>query len=110
MLHEELRPPAPSKEIEELGRREAELDRAIQQSRGALQRASSEEREKLRAEIAEQVKGQFQVRQDLRRLVLQRIKQDVERLEASIQRREEGKAGLIERRIQDLLGEGGDDF
>lgn len=109
-LHDELRPTPPGEEMEAMGKKEMEIDREIRELRGLFGRAATTEKESLRQRITEKVKEQFQSRQDLRRAVLERIKQDLDRLDSSIKKREEGRDGLIDRRVQEILGDGAVDF
>jgi hypothetical protein len=109
-LHDELRPMPPGKEVEEKAAKESQIEHEIRRLREGFGRAGTEEKEKLRAQIIEKVKEQFESRQDLRRAVLDRIRQDLERIETSIKKREEGRDGLIEKRIQEIVGDGSVDF
>jgi hypothetical protein len=110
VLHDELRPTPPGKEVEELARKEVEIDREIHRLKRDWSQASSDQKELIKNQIVERVKAQFQARQDLRRFVLDRIRQDVDRLDTSIKKREEARDNLIQRRIGEILGDGSAEF
>ena len=110
VLHDELRPSPPGKEAEELAHKEVGIEREIHRLKRDWSQAVSDQKEPIKEQIIAKVKEQFQARQDLRRFVLDRIRQDVDRLDTSIKKREEARDSLIQRRIGEILGDGAAEF
>jgi hypothetical protein len=74
---------------------------------------AGEPQQRIRDELATVVKEQFEVRSQLRTLELQRMERELqrlqetlERLQAEVERREHERESIIQRRIDQLLGEG----
>ncbi len=74
---------------------------------------AGEPQQRIRDELAAVVKEQFEVRSQLRTFELQRIERDLqrlhetlERLQAELERRAHERESIIQRRIDQLLGEG----
>jgi hypothetical protein len=65
----------------------------------------SAEKEKLKKELAEQVAKHFDVRQKKRELELKRFAEHLERMKASIAKRQEAKESIIKERVDELTGE-----
>ena len=67
--------------------------------------ASAEEAERVKDKIAELVREHFDVRQERRELELNHLRERLEQLEQSIERRNEARDEIISRRIAELTGE-----
>lgn len=115
-------PPAPDEfapRVQELHRRHDELEMRSRElgercRRARIDQAPPEERERLRAELERTVNEQFDVRTELRHIDLQRIERELQRLHERVEslrreleRRQRERGAIIERRIDQLLGEEG---
>jgi hypothetical protein len=67
-------------------------------------RASSDERTKLKQQLAETVNKHFNVRQQRRTLELKRLEGQLQELRATIDRREKARKEIVEKRVFELLG------
>ncbi len=101
---------------EELGQRSAEFVRRYRESRERPEE-SREERDSLRRRIEETVEEHFNVRAELRAHELRRVEAEldhlremVERIRDEVERRAQARGSIIERRLQQLLGEEGSDW
>jgi hypothetical protein len=102
---------------EELERRTQELARRYDELRERPEPELGEQRDELRRQIAEVVEEHFSVRSELRKLELRRVEGEldrlremVERIRDDIERREQARGAIIERRLRQLLGEEGSDW
>jgi hypothetical protein len=68
------------------------------------QRASKEDREKIKKEVTEVVNKQFEVRQQRRALELKRLEEELKRLRTIVEQRAKSRESLIEKRVADLIG------
>jgi len=115
-------PPGPDEffpRVQELQKRHEQLEMRSRElaehlRAGRFEPVPPEERERLRAELERTVNEQFDVRTELRRIDLERIERDLQRLHERVdslrrelERRQRERAGIIERRIQQLLGDEG---
>lgn len=85
------------KEDRDLGRQSHEL--AMQ-----YRRAPSDQREKLKQQIADLVGKHFDVRQQRRALELKRLESELQRLRDLADRRANAKKELVEKRVSELVG------
>jgi hypothetical protein len=74
--------------------------------------APPEERERARDELAAVVNEQFEVRSELRKVELERVERELQKLRQvmenihhDLEQRERDRESIIQRRIQQLLGE-----
>jgi hypothetical protein len=115
-------PPVPDEffpRVQELQKRHEQLEMRSRElaerlRAGRVEPVSPEDRERLRAELERTVNEQFEVRTELRRIDLERIERELQRLHERVEslrreleRRERERGGIIERRIQQLLGDEG---
>jgi septum formation topological specificity factor MinE len=91
------------KQDRELGSRSDELA-------AKYRRASQAEQEQLKKDIEETVNKHFDVRQQRRKLQLDRMQKELERLRAEIDHRTEQRGTLVKSRVQELLGDNGPGF
>ena len=107
-------PPARVRELEEQHERlEVQShDLAARLRELRAQEREPEEQQRLREELAGVVKQQFEVRSELRRAELERVQRELsrlqgalEKLERELQQREKERESIIERRLQQLVGE-----
>lgn len=101
---------------EELEQRSAELVRRYRELRGRPEE-SREERDAVRRRIEEAVEEHFNVRTELRshelrrvELELDHLREMVERIRGDVERREQARGSIIERRLQQLLGQEASDW
>jgi DNA-directed RNA polymerase specialized sigma24 family protein len=73
-------------------------------------RASQDEKEKLMKEVVETVNKHFEVRQQRRKLTLDRMQKELERLRGEIEHRNSLRETLVKGRVQELIGDGGPGF
>lgn len=67
--------------------------------------AKDDERKRLRDQIAELTTQQFDLRHQMRKVEIERIKKHLREVEAKVDKREKLKKGIIEKRITELLDE-----
>lgn len=68
-------------------------------------RAPTEERAKIKQQLTELAGKQFEVRQQRRLLELKRLEEEIKRLREAIDRRKEARDSLVNKRIQQLIGD-----
>ncbi len=68
-------------------------------------RAPTEERAKIKQQLTELAGKQFEVRQQRRLLELKRLEEEIKRLREAIDRRQEVRESLVNKRIQQLIGD-----
>ena len=66
------------------------------------------QKEALKKQIQEIVQKHFEVRQSRRELHLKRLQEELERFAGAMERRNEGRAEIVERRVAELTGETGE--
>jgi hypothetical protein len=82
-----------------------DLDRQALEKAGQLRNATSESRDKLKAELAEIVGKHFEARQKRRELQLKRMEEEIQRLRDAIQARNEAREDIVNKRITELTGD-----
>ena len=92
-------------ETEELNRNDAELEQKCAELASGLRRATKEERENLKKQLAEAVNKHFDVRQKRRALQLTRLEEELKRLREANQKRIEAREQLVNRRLAELMGQ-----
>jgi hypothetical protein len=99
-------PQKPDPEMEELLKKDAEMEAQAQALVGQWHEQKDEKaRGDLRSQVEKQAKEHFDLRQQRRELQLSRLEAQLERVRASIKKRSEVKDLIIQRRIARLLGE-----
>ena len=100
---------------EELERRSMETAHRFRELRGRDEPELQHERQELRRRIEETVEEHFNQRTELRRIELRRVEMELdrvremlERIRHDLERREGARGVIIERRLNQLLGEGGE--
>ncbi|HEV2971124.1 MAG TPA: hypothetical protein VGY55_14215 [Pirellulales bacterium] len=91
------------KQDRELGNRSDELA-------DKYRRASQADQLQIKKEIEETVNKHFDVRQQRRKLQLDRMQKELERLRTEIDHRTEQRETLVKSRVQELLGDNGPGF
>jgi hypothetical protein len=81
------------------------LDREAQALARQVRAAKSDEREKLRAELAVIVDKHFEVRQQRRELSLKRMEEELKRLREAIESRTKGREEIVQKRLTELIGD-----
>jgi hypothetical protein len=97
--------PPDDPEMRELVRKDFDTEREALELAGQYRRASGEEREKLKTQIAELVAKHFDIRQQRRKLQLKRMEEELSRLREAITKRDDASATLVKNRIAELIGE-----
>lgn len=94
----------------DLVEKDIKLERASMELAEQFRRAGPDRQEEIRRELTELVTQHFDVRQQRRELEIERFKEQLERLQASLKRRAESKETVIRQRVAQLLGEDVIDF
>jgi len=81
-----------------------DLDRQSRDLVLQYRKASSQERDKIKALVVETVNKHFDVRQQRRALELKRLEEELQRLRESVEHRAKARKELVEKRVSDLLG------
>ena len=81
------------------------LEREAQSLARQVRAAKSDEREKLRAELAVTVDKHFEVRQQRRELSLKRMEEELKRLREAIESRTKGREEIVQKRLTELIGD-----
>ena len=110
LFGDEIRPFPPDPEVLKLDSEEREIQKKLQRIRHDSRKPSSEVKEETRKEVLDLVTKQFDLRQQIRRKVFERIQKDSENIEASLQKREGQKQQLIDQRVKEILDPGAVDF
>jgi hypothetical protein len=97
----------PDPEMTELLKKEDELDSRANDLAAQYQRAGSAEKDKIQKQIEETVNKQFDVRQQRRKLQLDRMQKELEDLRTLYENKNTSRDSLIKGRVQQLLNGGG---
>ena len=89
----------------ELVQKDMRLERATREMSREFRQIDSAEREELKEELMSLVHNHFEVRQQLRELRLKRMREELNRLEDAIERRNEARDEIISRRMAELTGD-----
>ena len=95
-------------EMYELEKADQDLERQTSDLAQQYRRAPRQEREALKGKLKEVIEKHFQVRQSRRELHLKRLQEELEKLKQTIDRRNEVRKEIVERRIRELIGEQSD--
>jgi uncharacterized protein YPO0396 len=91
-------------------RTDIELDR---QSRDVAERfrgASKDEQTEIKKKLSEIVTKQFEARQERRTLELKHLEDEIKRIRESIDKRNQSKEQIVDRRVSELLGQDDNSF
>jgi hypothetical protein len=91
-------------EMFKLQRRDMELEQQSRQLAMQYQHASIEDRDKIKQEVVELVKKQFEVRQERHTLALKRLEDELKRLREIVDRRVKARQQIIDKRVSELIG------
>jgi hypothetical protein len=97
----------PDPEMTALLKKEDELDSRANDLAAQYQRAGSAEKDKIQKQIEETVNKQFDVRQQRRKLQLDRMQKELEGLRTLYENKNTSRDSLIKGRVQQLLNGGG---
>ena len=94
-------------EAEEFERaiKELEVERKTEEMAQTFERATPEERKKLLAELKDMLDQAFEMRQKAMKTEVEHLEREMRRLKTMVEKREQNKALIIDRRIQQLTGE-----
>jgi uncharacterized coiled-coil DUF342 family protein len=82
-----------------------DLDRQAVEKAGQLRNATSDTRDKVKAELAEIVGKHFEARQKRRELQLKRMEEEIQRLREAIGTRNDAREEIVNKRITELTGD-----
>jgi hypothetical protein len=92
-------------EMHQLVQQDFELEEKSFELSTKIRSAKAEEREKLRGELKVTVDDHFKVRQARRELQLKRMEEELKRLRAAIESRNQSRDEIIAKRLTELIGE-----
>jgi hypothetical protein len=91
-------------EMYELEKSDADLERQTHELSQRLRSTPRDQREALEKQIAEVVEKHFDVRQSRRQLQLKRLQEELEQLRTAIDRRNQIRTEIVQRRVAELTG------
>ena len=97
-------------EMFKLFQQEAELDRETRQLAGEFREAPTDKKDEVKKKLQETVAKHFEVRQQRRAMELKRLETELTRLRDSIEKRNQEKQQIIDRRVSELLGQEDNQF
>jgi hypothetical protein len=97
-------------ETEKLMRTDMELDRQSRDLAEHFRGAAKDEQAEIKKKLAEVVTKQFEARQERRTLELKRLEDEIKRIRESIDKRNQGKEQIVDRRVSELLGQDDNSF
>jgi hypothetical protein len=92
-------------EMEKLMQTDFNLDRESRELAGHYRQASKDTQEEIKKKLKEVVAKQFEARQERRTLELKRLEDEIKRIRESIDKKNSGKQQIVDRRVNELLGE-----
>jgi len=110
VIRDEIRPLPPDPEVFKLNADEREIQHKLDRLKRDAGKAGGEISEATKKEVTELVTKQFDLRQQIRRKLLERIQKDSKKIEESLQKREGQKQQLINERVSEILDPGAVDF
>jgi hypothetical protein len=87
-----------------LMKEDMDLDRQSRDLVLQYRKATSDQRDKIKAMVVETVNKHFDVRQQRRALELKRLEEELQRLRDSVEHRTRARKELVEKRVSELLG------
>jgi hypothetical protein len=103
-----MRPNDP--EMEKLIRTDVELDRQSRDLAERFRGASKDEQDDIKKKLSDVVTKQFEARQERRTLELKHLEDEIKRIRESIDKRNQGKQQIVDRRVSELLGQDDNSF
>ena len=97
-------------EMAALQKKDREFDRRSRDLVARYRNAPEAEKAKLKQQIMETVNKHFDIRQQRRKLQLDRMQKELERLRTEIEHRDSQRAAIVKQRIQELFGDTGPGF
>lgn len=110
VIRDEIRPLPPDPEVFKLNSEEREIQHKLDRIKRDSSKAGGEISEATKKEVTDLVTKQFDLRQQIRRKLLERIQKDSKKIEESLQKREGQKQQLINERVSEILDPGAVDF
>ena len=96
--------------MREFHAKDQEQERRTREIAERYRQANGADRERLRDELKTAVEAHFKVRQERREAELKRLEEQLDRLRKTVQLHQEKSAEVINRRVEQLLGEDGLEF
>jgi chromosome segregation ATPase len=97
-------------EMEKLIQNDFSLDRESRELAAQFQQASKSDREDIKKKLADVVAKQFEARQQRRELELKRLEEEIKRIRERIDKGNSDKKQIVDRRVNQLLGQDDDSF
>ena len=97
-------------ETEKLMRTDVALDRQSRELAEHFRGAAKDEQAEIKKKLAAVVTKQFEARQERRTLELKRLEDEIKRIRESIDKRNQGKEQIVDRRVSELLGQDDNSF
>jgi hypothetical protein len=92
-------------EMEKLMQLDFSLDGQSHELAEQFSQASKDQRDEIKKKLDEVVTKQFEARQERRTLELKRLEDEIKRIRDSIDKRNQGKQQIVDRRVSELLGQ-----
>jgi len=93
------------REFRENDKKTMELEILTQTKSIKYRAASGSEKEQLKKELEQTLDQLFEMKENVKRIQIKEIEQELKEMKLSLQKRQENKNEIIRRRLQDLLGE-----
>jgi hypothetical protein len=103
-----MRPNDP--EMEKLMRTDVDLDRQSRDLAERFRGASKDEQSEIKKKLSAIVTKQFEARQERRTLELKHLEDEIKRIRESIDKRNQSKEQIVDRRVSELLGQDDNSF
>jgi hypothetical protein len=92
-------------EMFKFAKEDSELEQRTRELSAQYRQAPEPRREEIRKELAKLVERHFEVRQQRRQLEVQRMEKELSRLRDALERRSKAREELVNKRVNELLGE-----
>jgi hypothetical protein len=97
-------------EMEKLIKTDFNLERESRELASQYQQASKSDRDDVKKKLAEVVTKQFEARQQRRELELKRLEDEIKKIRERIDKGNTDKKQIVDRRVNQLLGQDDDSF
>ncbi len=97
-------------EMEKLTQIDFNLDRESRELAGQYRQGPKDKQDEIKKKLQEVVAKQFETRQQRRTLELKRLEDEIKRIRESIDKRNSGKQVIVDRRVNELLGQDDSSF
>jgi len=97
-------------EMQKLLETDFALDRQSRMLAEEFRHAPKDKQDEVKKKLQEVVAKQFESRQERRTLELKRLEDEIKKIRESIDKRNEGKQQIVDRRISELLGQDDSSF